>query len=103
LLAALVVLAATGAAADDFVTKTQVYVDSDHTQVISPLVRISKDTWRGGTLGAGFVADVVSSASVDVVTNATRQMTDFRREVSATIGQRLADTTLHGAYIYSLE
>ena len=93
-----------GLRADDtFVSKTQLYLDSDHTQVVSPLVRISKDTWKGGTVGAGFVADVVSSASVDVLTNATKHMSDFRREASASLSQRLASTTLSGAYIYSQE
>jgi hypothetical protein len=103
-LAVLTAAAAAGpAAADEFVTKTQIYTDSDHTTVVSPLVRISKDAWRGGTLGASFVADVVSSASVDVVTNATTHMTDFRREVSGSLTQRISETTLSGAYIFSNE
>jgi hypothetical protein len=89
--------------ADEFVSKTQVYVDGDHTTVVSPLVRIAKELWRGGTVGAGFVADVVSSASVDVVTNATKHMSDFRKEASATLAQRIAGTTVNGAYIYSTE
>ena len=100
---ALIALAAPAAGADEFVTKTQIYTDNDHTTVVSPLVRISKDAWRGGILGASFVADVVTSASVDVVTNATARMTDFRKEVAGTITQKISDTTLSGAYIYSAE
>jgi hypothetical protein len=101
--ALLLLLGGTARAEDSFVAKTQVYADSDHTVVVSPLVRMSKDVWRGGTVGAGFVADAVSSASVDVVTNATKQMTDLRKELSASLSQQIADTNLSAAYLFSLE
>jgi hypothetical protein len=90
-------------AEDSFVAKTQVYVDNDHTTVVSPLVALQRDVWKGGTLGASYVADVVSSASVDVVSNATRQMSDFRSEITGSLAQKLKSTTLTGAYIYSVE
>lgn len=102
-LALVVAMQQRAAAENDFVAKTQVYTDSDHTTVVSPLVRIAKDVWRGGTLGASFIADVVTSASVDVVTNATKRMTDFRKEATGSIAQTFADTTLNGAYIFSSE
>jgi hypothetical protein len=88
---------------DTFVAKTQVYVDNDHTTVVSPLVAIQRDAWRGGTLGASYVADVVSSASIDVVSNATTHMSDFRSEVTGSVSQRLRATTLSAGYIYSIE
>lgn len=90
-------------AENSFDAKTQVYVDSDHTTVISPLVAISRDAWRGGTVSASYVADVVSSASVDVVSNATKRMTDFRSEISGTVSQKVRATTLSGTYVYSTE
>ncbi len=99
----LIAAAAPARADDQFVAKTQLYVDNDHTTVVSPLLRISKDAWTGGTLGASFVADIVSSASVDVVTNATKRMTDFRREGTASLSQKISDTTLSASYIYSQE
>lgn len=86
-----------------FDAKTQIYADSDHTTVVSPLVAISRDTWRGGTLSASYVADVVSSASVDVVSNATKRMTDFRSEISGAIAQKVRATTLTASYVYSTE
>jgi hypothetical protein len=98
-----IVVAGTAHADDSFVAKTQVYTDSDHTTVVSPLVALSRDAWSGGTLNAGYVADVVSSASIDVVTNATKKMTDFRSEISAGLTQKLRATTLSGSYIYSVE
>src|SRR5215475_2225021 len=84
---------------DSFVAKTQVYADSDHTVVVSPLVAISRDAWRGGTLSASYVADVVSSASVDVITNATQRMNDFRSEITAGVAQKFHLTTLSADYV----
>jgi hypothetical protein len=99
-----IVLVARAALADDsFVVKTQIYTDSDHTTVVSPLVAISRDAWRGGTLSASYVADAVSSASIDVVTNATQKMTDYRSEITAGLSQKLKATTLSASYIYSVE
>lgn len=104
LLVAVVAVAAVDARADDsFVAKTQVYTDSDHTTVVSPLAAISRDAWSGGTLSASYVADVVSSASIDVVSNATRQMHDFRSEITAGLTQKVRTLTLDGSYVYSVE
>lgn len=88
---------------DSFVAKTQVYTDSDHTTVVSPLAALSRDAWSGGTLSASYVADVVSSASIDVVSNATTRMNDFRSEITAGLAQKLRNTTLTGSYVYSVE
>ena len=88
---------------DAFIAKTQVYTDSDHTTVVSPLVAIKRDVWKGGTITSSYVADVVSSASIDVVSNATTRMHDFRSEITGGLTQKLADTTVSGTYIYSIE
>jgi hypothetical protein len=103
-LVVVVLLAAAPARADNaFTAKTQVYTDNDHTTVVSPLVALSRDAWSGGTLSASYVADIVSSASVDVISNATARMTDFRSEISAGLAQKLRGTTLSGNYVYSVE
>ena len=103
-LAAVVALMSARASADDsFVAKTQIYTDSDHTTVVSPLAALSRDAWKGGTLSASYVADVVSSASIDVVSNATARMNDFRSEITAGLVQKLHNTTLSGSYVYSVE
>jgi hypothetical protein len=88
---------------DSFTVKTQVYTDSDHTTVVSPLVALSRDAWRGGTLSASYVADVVTSASVDVVSNATKKMSDYRSEITAGLSQKLKASTFGASYVYSLE
>ena len=95
---------ATPARADDsFVAKTQIYTDSDHTTVVSPLAALSRDAWNGGTLSASYVADVVSSASIDVISNATSHMHDFRSEITAGLVQKLRNSTLSASYVYSVE
>jgi hypothetical protein len=98
-----VALALSARADDTFTAKTQVYADSDHTVVVSPLVAISRDAWKGGTVNASYVADVVTSASIDVVSNATTHMSDFRSEVTAGITQKWRASTFSGSYIYSVE
>jgi hypothetical protein len=101
--AAILLLGARANADDSFVAKTQIYTDSDHTTVVSPLAALSRDAWKGGTLSASYVADVVSSASIDVVSNATARMNDFRSEITAGLVQKLRNTTLSGSYVYSVE
>jgi hypothetical protein len=103
LVLASLLLAAVARADDSFVVKTQVYTDSDHTTVVSPLVALSRDAWRGGTLSASYVADVVSSASIDVTSNATPRMSDYRSEITVGLAQKLRATTLDASYIYSIE
>jgi hypothetical protein len=95
--------AAKASADDSFTAKTQLYIDNDHTTVVSPLVAITRDAWRGGTLNASYVADVVSSASIDVVSNATKHMDDFRSEITAGLTQKWKASTISGSYIYSVE
>src|SRR6185312_9621070 len=56
-----------GRADTGFVSKVQLYADSDHTTVISPLVQGTADVSPDTTVTLGYVADVVSSASVDIV------------------------------------
>jgi Protein of unknown function (DUF3570) len=103
LLAFAIVLGGVARADDSFVMKTQVYTDSDHTTVVSPLVALTRDAWKGGTLSASYVADVVTSASIDVVSNATKRMTDYRSEITAGLSQKLRASTLDVSYIYSVE
>ena len=59
---------------------------------------------RGGTLSASYVADVVSSASIDVVSNATKQMTRLPQRDHRRPGAEAAATPrCRGSYVYSVE
>jgi len=86
-----------------FILKTQLYIDNNDTIVISPLVALTRDAWTGATLSAHYVADAITSASIDVVSNATKRMADFRSEVGFGLSQRIKMSTLSGGYTYSVE
>jgi hypothetical protein len=87
-----------------FVSKVQVYSDSDHTTVISPLVQGTADVTPDTTVTLGYVADVVSSASVDIVSQASATtIHDTRQQASAAVSQTLGSTKLHGGYSFSHE
>ena len=99
-LGVLVAIAATPAAADtSFVSKVQVYADNDHTQVVSPVVDAQADVHAGTTVSLGYLADVVSSASVDIVSQASgRTIHDTRHQVSSSVSQDLGSLTAHAGY-----
>ncbi|MEO8845509.1 MAG: DUF3570 domain-containing protein [Kofleriaceae bacterium] len=87
-----------------FVSKVQVYADSDHTTVISPLVQGTADVSPETTVTLGYVADVVSSASVDIVSQASATtIHDTRQQASAAVSHAIGSTKLHGGYSYSHE
>lgn len=96
---------ATSARADTgFVSKVQVYADSDHTTVISPLVQGTADVSADTTVSLGYVADVVSSASVDIVSQASpTTIHDTRQQVSASLGHTIDATKVHAGYSFSHE
>jgi hypothetical protein len=88
----------------EFVSKVQVYVDNDHTQVVSPLVRAQADVTPTLNVSAGYVADIVTSASVDIVTQASKTtIHDVRHQGSFGLTSTQGDWTLRGGYIYSTE
>lgn len=87
-----------------FTSKLQVYADNDHTQVVSPVVDAQADVHAGTTVTLGYLADAVTSASVDIVSQASsRTIHDTRHQVSGSVSQDLGALTLRGAYSYSRE
>jgi len=104
LFAVAIALPLTGRADTGFVSKVQLYADSDHTTVISPLVQGTADVSPDTTVTLGYVADVVSSASVDIVSQASpTTIHDTRQQVSASLAQTLGSLKLHGGYSFSHE
>jgi len=93
------------AAADTgFTSKLQVYTDSDHTQVVSPVVEAQSDLAPGTSVSLGYLADVVSSASVDIVSQASpTTIHDTRHQVSAGASHQLGLANVHLGYTYSKE
>ncbi|MEO6773484.1 MAG: DUF3570 domain-containing protein [Kofleriaceae bacterium] len=100
----LVSIAATARGDTGFVSKVQLYADSDHTTVISPLVQGTADVAPDTTVTLGYVADVVTSASVDIVSQASpTTIHDTRQQVSASLAQTFGSLKLHGGYSFSHE
>lgn len=93
------------AAADtSFLSKLQVYADSDHTQVVSPVVDATADVRAGTTVSLGYLADAVTSASVDVVSQASaRTIHDTRHQVSGGVSHDLGSVIGRLGYSYSRE
>jgi hypothetical protein len=88
----------------EFVSKIQVYADSDHTQVVSPTVQAKSDVSPGTNVSVGYLVDAVSSASVDVVSQASpRTITDTRHQLSTGLSHQLSSFNLRGGYSYSKE
>jgi hypothetical protein len=87
-----------------FVSKVQVYADSDHTTVVSPLVQATADVTPDTSVSLGYVADVVTSASVDLVSQASpTTIHDTRHQVSTSLGHTIGSLSLHGNYSFSRE
>jgi hypothetical protein len=88
------------------VGRANVYQDDDDTTVITFLTEAS-GTVRDLTLRAGVLADVQTSASVDVITNATPgtepEYFEVRGELTTGASYRLEPFTISGGYIYSIE
>jgi hypothetical protein len=87
-----------------FSSKIQVYADSDHTTVVSPVVSARADVTNDTTVNASYLVDAVSSASVDLVSQASpRTMHDTRHEVSLGASHVWELLTLAGGYSFSRE
>ncbi len=107
-LAALAVLSGTRAArADDPAWKVSsdsvLYTDTDNVTVVSPQVAVRRNLDDdGGSVGARAVVDVVSAASVDVVSSATTRFSEVRTEleidVSKAVGGVLPSLAYHQSH-----
>lgn len=62
------------------------YLDSDKTTIVTNATAVSARFEDRIQIGAHYLVDAVSSASVDVVTQATASMTDTRHDFGATAG-----------------
>ncbi len=79
------------------------YVDDDHTQVITSVTRARVAPWVGGSLTASYLVDVISSASVDVISQATPRFEENRHSVNVGASQLVGLHTVRASYGYSVE
>lgn len=75
-----------------FSADTLFYTDSDNVVVISPQVgaRVALDE-EGGNVNARALIDVVSAASVDVVSHATKRFSEVRSEADLAVAKAFGD------------
>jgi hypothetical protein len=85
------------------VARTSLYADDDATTISTSVVSVRARPLGDLSVNARYVADAVSSASVDVVTAATGRWTELRSEVSAGAGYADGTTALSADYVYSHE
>ncbi|MCA9688011.1 MAG: DUF3570 domain-containing protein [Nannocystaceae bacterium] len=88
----------------DVELRTSLYVDSDHTWVSTSTADATLAPGEIGlTLRAGYTADVVSSASVDVVSAATDRWDELRNQASGGINFYRDEWTADVGYTFSDE
>lgn len=105
LLVTLLGLAALPAHADTgFASKLQIYTDNDHTTVVSPVISAAADVTTDTNVSAGYLVDAVSSASVDVVSQASPiTFHDVRHQVALGISHVFDTLTPRFNYSMSTE
>lgn len=84
---------------------TSLYADDQDTTIVTPHVSAGATLPRSLAVQVGWKADVITSASVDVVTAATTRMTDLRNEATASVSREnlLPDLDADLTFIYSRE
>lgn len=102
-LAPLVTGGASTAWADDYVVVRGFYYREASTRVIQPMVELERDSPSGVDVGAHFLLDAITSASIAAGTNVDRVFTETRSEAGLRIRKRWQRTDLTAAYRYSAE
>ena len=100
------VLVAGSAGADGDVqpdARVGLYQDSDHTTVWTMTSGVNATVAERAVVGARYLVDVVSSASVDVVTQATGRFHDTRHDISGNAGYKDDERSISANYSYSVE
>ena len=83
---------------------TLIYSDNDNVRIISPQLAVHHPLDDdGGSVGARVVVDVVSAASVDVVSQATDRFSETRTEVDLSLAKAMGKWLPSFSYNYSHE
>lgn len=87
----------------DVDARSGVYTDSDRTFVSTSTIGARANPSKRTTIKARYLVDVISSASVDVITAATGRFSELRNEVDADGGYRDANRAFNVGYTFSGE
>ncbi len=83
--------------------RSGIYEDTDATRIITTTAKVKVSPIEQFYLGGHYLADVVSSASVDVVSAATERWEETRHEGQGMAGYRDSERAASASYIYSVE
>jgi hypothetical protein len=83
--------------------RAAVYQDTDHTTVVTNNVAARATPGKHAEIDARYLIDVISSASVDVISAATTRFNEARHEVEGGAEYHDDDRKLNASYIYSTE
>jgi hypothetical protein len=103
LVAAGAALATVGQARADEITFRGNYWRDRNTRILQPEVDITKELPSGTILGAHYLLDTITSASIAAGALRDELFTELRNEVGVRVGQRIGRATLTGSYSYSSE
>jgi len=85
-------------------TEISGYTDSDNVNVVSPSIAATvSDVLAGWSFGGHYLVDVVSAASVDIVSTASSRWVEVRHAGSAEGSVKLGDATLGANGVVSSE
>jgi hypothetical protein len=99
----IVALLASFARADEITFRGNYWRDRN-TRVIQPEAQINKELPSGTMLGAHYLLDAITSASVAAGVQSDQPFTELRNEFGASLGQRLGDRAqISASYSYSSE
>lgn len=100
----LLLLTGTALAQTRGATRLGVYQDTDHTLVITPMVSASATPVEGANVRASYLADMVTSSSVDLVSAATKTFSERRDDLNFSGGYTTRRfLTVGASYDYSHE
>ena len=101
--AALVAAPSPPVRADDYVSIRGVYYREVSTRVIQPMVEVERDSESGVDVGAHFLVDAITSASIAAGTAVDSVFTETRNEAGLTLRKRWSRSELGIGYKYSAE
>ncbi|MFO0550500.1 MAG: DUF3570 domain-containing protein [Polyangiaceae bacterium] len=83
--------------------RTSVYQDTDATTIVTTAVGATANPIPELSISGRYLADVITTASVDVVAAATDRWEEVRHEGLGSIGYHDTERSISGTYIYSVE
>ena len=84
--------------------ETTAYADTDHVTVFTPNVAVSAENpLQGWKIGGSYLVDVISAASVDIVSTASRRWQEVRQAGTAAASYARGDVTVRATGALSSE